>query len=563
MDRNTLLFFALSFGIMVLWYGLVAPKPEPAPPAAAPAPGEVARRDDATPSPTGEAAREFEAPGVATTTTSPPLSPSPSPPLNSPDWREQRVAVETDLYRAELSSRGGVLLSFLLKAYSDAYLPGRPRVEMVTTGEAYDQALATPLRGLGFGDLSQLGYEVRRPDAQTVVFTRTHQGVTIRKRYRFSLDDYQLRLRIELENGAGRYLRPGFNTLWPGRAPARAGFSEFGLVAYHDGGLERFVIDPPDMLFGGGGSNTLAEFSGVDWAGAHSRYFLAALIPDNPRDARARFDPVVVEREALLQLKFEEVELPPGARLDRELRIYLGPKLSARLEAIGSNLDQSILRGWIPSLTRLFEQLLEASYTVVPNYGVAILLITILVRLVMAPLVAKQMKSMKKMSALQPAIKEVQAKHPDDREKQSAAMMAVYREHGMSPFSMFSGCLPMLLQLPVFIGFYYALQCAIALRQQPFFGWIDDLSQPEALFSIPGLDIPVRVLPLLMGASMFFQQKFTPSAMDPAQMRIMLWVMPVMFTFLFYQFASGLVLYWFTSTLLGIGQQWLTNRRAD
>jgi YidC/Oxa1 family membrane protein insertase len=123
-----------------------------------------------------------------------------------------------------------------------------------------------------------------------------------------------------------------------------------------------------------------------------------------------------------------------------------------------------------------------------------------------------------------------------------------------------TGCLPMLLQLPVFIGFYYALQGAIQLRQQPFVGWIDDLSQPEALFVIPGIDLPVRLLPILMGASMVAQQKLTPSAMDPAQARMMLTVMPVMFTLMFYQFASGLVLYWFVSTLLGIGQQMLTNR---
>jgi len=161
---------------------------------------------------------------------------------------------------------------------------------------------------------------------------------------------------------------------------------------------------------------------------------------------------------------------------------------------------------------------------------------------------------------LQPRIKEVQARYPNDRQKQSQAMMAVYREAGMSPFSMFSGCLPMLLQLPVFIGFYYALQGSIHLRQQPFFGWIDDLSQPEALFTIPGLDLPVRVLPLLMGGSMALQQKLTPTAMEPAQARMMLIVMPIMFTVLFYQFASGLVLYWFTSTLIGLGQQLITNR---
>jgi YidC/Oxa1 family membrane protein insertase len=172
------------------------------------------------------------------------------------------------------------------------------------------------------------------------------------------------------------------------------------------------------------------------------------------------------------------------------------------------------------------------------------------------------MRSMKRMGELQPKMKEVQEKYPDDKQKQSEAMMSVYREAGVSPFSMLTGCLPMFLQLPVFIGFYYALQGSILLRQQPFFGWIDDLSQPEALFVIPGLDLPVRLLPILMGGSMVLQQKLSPTTMDPAQARMMLIMMPVMFTLLFYEFASGLVLYWFSSTLLGIGQQILTNRSS-
>jgi YidC/Oxa1 family membrane protein insertase len=173
---------------------------------------------------------------------------------------------------------------------------------------------------------------------------------------------------------------------------------------------------------------------------------------------------------------------------------------------------------------------------------------------------ARQMKSMRKMSALQPKMKEVQEKYADDRQKQSEAMMAVYREAGMSPFSAMAGCFPMLLQLPVFIGLYYALQGAIQLRQEPFMLWITDLSAPEALFTIPGLELPVRLLPLLMGGSMILQQKMTPTTMDPAQARMMLTMMPIMFTLLFYQFASGLVLYWLVSNVLGILQQVLINR---
>jgi YidC/Oxa1 family membrane protein insertase len=227
------------------------------------------------------------------------------------------------------------------------------------------------------------------------------------------------------------------------------------------------------------------------------------------------------------------------------------------LEAAGAQLDEAVQKGWFPALTNFFTAVLVATHRVVPNYGVAIILITIVVRLLMYPIMQRQMRSMKRMSAMQPRLKEIQEKYADDKERQSQEMMKAYKESGFNPLT---GCLPMFLQLPVFIGLYYALQGAIALRQEPFLAWIHDLSAPEALFTIPGLDLPVRLLPILMGGSMVLQSRMTPTTMDPAQARMMNTVMPVMFTFMFYQFASGLVLYWLVSNLLGIGQQLLVNR---
>ena len=210
---------------------------------------------------------------------------------------------------------------------------------------------------------------------------------------------------------------------------------------------------------------------------------------------------------------------------------------------------------------------MAATYRWIPNYGVAIILLTLLLRVILTPLTLKQMISMKanagKMAALQPKIKEIQARYPDDAQRRNEATMALYREEGVNPLAMFSGCFPMLLQLPVFIGLYYALQASISLRHAPFALWIDDLSSPETLFLIPGIDLPVRALPLLMGASMILQQKLTPTpSVDPAQARMMLIAMPVLFTALLYGFPSGLVLYWFVSNMLGIAQQVWINRRA-
>ena len=160
---------------------------------------------------------------------------------------------------------------------------------------------------------------------------------------------------------------------------------------------------------------------------------------------------------------------------------------------------------------------------------------------------------MERMRALSPKLQELKEKYGDDKQKQSEEMMKLYRQEGVNPLG---GCLPMVLQLPVFIGLFYALRSSIQLRQAPFVGWINDLSAPDALFIIPGLDIPFRVLPLIMGATMYLQQKITPmQQMDPAQQKMMITMMPLMMTFVFYQFPSGLVLYWMVSNVLAVSHQ--------
>jgi YidC/Oxa1 family membrane protein insertase len=559
MDRNFLLAAALSILVLLAWQAYVVP---PAPPPEERAERVVRSDEPARPAP--------EAPGTA-------AAPPPVPPLAAPESEEQlvaavargpeqRVVIAGDLFEAEFTSHGGALVRWELRGYDDASQPGRPPVEITTLGGEAEVALATPFEELGLGDLSRAEFQVERPDARTIVFTREQDGIRLRKIYALEEDGYLFRLRMEVENGSGRLVQPRFLTIWPAQFRESGDFREFNLVAYSQGSLEQRPVTPgPSFLgFGGGVLERSEEFPPeVDWAGAQMRYFLAALIPDLPREASVRFTPVRVREEARAELEFRPVDLPPGQRIERELRIYLGPKEPERLDALGAHLDQAILRGWFPSLTRFFAWALAATYGVIPNYGIAIILITIFVRLLMAPLMTRQMRAMKRLSDLQPKMKEVQKKYPDDRQKQSEAMMAVYREAGVNPLATMAGCLPMLLQLPVFIGFYYALQGAIELRQQPFFGWMNDLSEPETLFVIPGIGLPVRVLPLLMGGSMVLQQRLMPTAMDPAQARMMMTVMPIMFTVLFYQFASGLVLYWFVSNLLGIAQQAITNRRMS
>ncbi|MCP3984306.1 MAG: membrane protein insertase YidC [bacterium] len=474
---------------------------------------------------------------------------------------EERTTIKTALYEAELSTRGGALLRWDLEKYDDPSQDGAPKVELTTLVDD-ERALTTPLEGLGYGDLSTASYRMEESDALTRSFVLEHEGVSVRKTYTFSEDDYAVRLRIAVENGSDRHLRPEFAIRWPMRARDSADFADYSVAVRSETDVELLPITTTRSFLGmgGGGIEGRHNYTNVDWIAADTTYFLAAVATEVPERASASVVPIS-EGTVHTELSIEQMDLPPGQHFDTEYHIYLGPKETARLDAFGAHLDEAIQKGWFPSLTRFFGWLLDAAYSVIPNYGVSIILITIMVRLLMAPLMARQMKSMKRMSDIAPMMKEIQEKYKEDRERQSQEMMALYKREGVSPFSMLSGCFPMLLQFPVFIGFYFALQSAIALRQQPFVGWITDLSQPEALFVLPGVDIPVRVIPILMGGAMFLQQKLTPSgSMDPAQQRMMMTIMPVMFTVLFYQFASGLVLYWFVSTLIGIGQQVVTNR---
>ena len=388
--------------------------------------------------------------------------------------------------------------------------------------------------------------------------------MVVRKTYAFEADGYAFALQapgrepIERRPLAALRRRLARRTRCEG-----SDFKDQALAALHEGSVTRAAArrssaSPASSIATPDRSVELPRE--IDWAGVDLPYFLSAVLPDQPALANARFVAIEPGHSGLVQVFFDGVEIPPAQSAERVYRVYLGPKEEQRLEALGGGLIRAIDLGytWVVPLTRFFHWLLQALYSVVPNYGVAIILLTILVRLVTAPLTNRQMRSMERMRALAPKLEELQAKYADDKAKQSEEMMKLYRQEGVNPLG---GCLPMVLQIPVFIGLFYALRSSIELRHSPFFGWITDLSIPESLFTIPGLELPVRVLPILMGASMVVQQKLTPMQADPAQAKMMLIVMPVMMTVMFYQFPSGLVLYWMVSNVIAISHQLWIGRR--
>jgi len=474
----------------------------------------------------------------------------------------QTLRLERPLFIATLTTRGAALEGWELRSYDSGPRAGHRPIRLVEDGGGQPNALMTPFEELGFGSLAERSFELESNDGSTIVFRHQSGGVVVRKSYAFEADGYSFALKLQVENRSSAAVSPRFGVDWRVHAMQGSDFSEQALAALHEGSVTRLLL----AQFGTPGffdrtpDRSVDLAREVDWAGVDLPYFLSAVLPDQPALANARFQVIEPGRSGLVQVFFDGVEIPPAQSAERVYRVYLGPKEEHRLEALGGGLIRAIDLGytWVVPLTRFFHWLLQALYSMVPNYGVAIIVLTILVSLVTAPLTNRQMRTMERMRLLAPKLKELQAKHADDKAKQSEEMMRLYRQEGVNPLG---GCLPMVLQIPVFIGLFYALRSSIELRHSPFFGWITDLSIPESLFTIPGLELPVRVLPILMGASMIAQQKLTPMQMDPAQAKMMLIVMPVMMTVMFYQFPSGLVLYWMVSNVIAISHQLWIGRR--
>jgi YidC/Oxa1 family membrane protein insertase len=568
-DRNTLLAFVLSMGVLTLWFiwkaqTVPVPPQRPGGPTMAADGPEMAPAEPEwghTPEAEGEAARGAEvelaeaAPGSRVDAA---MVEEAAAELIEP-WQR---TFDMGLYEATLTNRGGGLTSWRLAEYFEQGGDKDDLIELLQLEPRYPTALETPFRELGLGDLGSAMYRVEAEDEHGVTFVLQRGGVVIRKQYVLR-PEYGFDLLIEVYNGTDHMVRPRFEVEWPAVTVRKTNdFRELSLVAYD--GEEGVTREPVasvgsggffGRLFGGGddeGPTRIA--SGVKWAGVDIRFFVSVLMPEDGGDLGVTFEPRAQGKAAAAVLAFAPLDVAPGQQVTRRLEGFAGPKRSDLLAAVGGDLGRSVNLGysWVEPLTIFFHWLLSFLYGLVPNYGIAIIVITIMVRVVTLPIMGRQMKSMEKMRAVQPFVKELQEKHADDKAKQSEAMMALYKEHGVNPLG---GCLPMVLQLPVFIGLFYALQSSFALRNAPFVFWISDLSAPEVLFEIPGLGFPVRLLPLIMGGSMVLQQKMTPTTIDPAQARMMLVMMPIMMTVLFYQFPSGLVLYWMVSNLLGIAHQ--------
>jgi YidC/Oxa1 family membrane protein insertase len=462
--------------------------------------------------------------------------------------RPREIVVETEKYRAVVSTAGARLVSMQLKDYRastaaaglvDLVAAEDPRFATLRTSGTESLALASSADYALDGERTQ--FTVTAGGQEQLTFRHvTPSGVELAKRYTFHGDSYTIDLALGVRNHSaavlGGSLELALVERWDASAKDSYSFAGPAILT----GKELDQVDIKDLAkepknFG----------SDAIWGSLQSKYFMTAAVPLSGASEKIR----VAMNGDLLESVFvaPALQLPPGGYRQFDYLLFFGPKDPELLKAANHRLDEAVHFGFFDLLAKPLLYVLVFFNGFLNNYGLAIILLTIIIKLIFWPLTHKSFSSMKSMQKLQPEMQKLREKFKNDKERLNRELMELYKTHRVNPLG---GCLPMLVQIPVFFALYKVLLDSIALRQAPFMFWLTDLSAKD----------PYYITPLLMGASMFVQQKMTPTTADPMQAKIFMF-MPVVFTFLFLNFPSGLVIYWLVNNLLTIAQQYYINRR--
>jgi YidC/Oxa1 family membrane protein insertase len=554
LDTRTVIALALMVAVWVIFTQYMSPKRKPAPPgaaattetsvpAAAPAPG-------AAPAVAGPGARALH---------------------NAIPAEDGEVTVEGAHYRAVFGTRGASLRSWTLKDYTDA--AGRP-VELVPAGArgAMDLRIDSPE---GVIDLGATVFSLEQTDEGPVRVLRfVAEGplvsgaadtaaalVRVVRIFRVDPARYDIGMEIAVTGVANprldHHLVVGWETGIPDQEanpraerPYKAADALFGRELIKDGfgGGRGVGCSCSGGKAARGGERTYEGM--LQWACVRGKYFTGLLVPEQEVEATmiADSDPVrgIVGMRLLLPLADE------GTTRQR-FTVYCGPIDYARLKELDAQVHREVTRvvdfggKWIAPISKATQWFLTTVHSVVPNYGIVILLLAVFVRVIFHPLTVKSLRSQRKLQMLKPELDRVNAEYKDNAELRTKKIMELHKQHGVNPVG---GCLPLLVQMPVIWALYNVLMNSIELRKAPFVFWVRDLAAPDTIGRIAG--VPINPLPVLMALTMFWQQKLTPT--DPRQAPMLI-MMPILMTFFFYGLPSGLVFYWTVTNLLAIAQQ--------
>lgn len=562
-NKRVLIAFALSFVILITWRYAFPPPPEPVPPK------PVAPAVQTKPSPAPQT------PGVAPAVTKgAPAKPAPPAPAVvlpvQQGSKAEEIVVESDLYRVTFSTQGAVVKSWVLKKFNDEH--SKP-LDLVN-GPACD--------ALGFPMSLSLTDEELSKKLNSAFFLATPSGPSLTAPAKLDLaySDGKIQVKKHFEFGPGYEVRSEVSAFdgqrnlpvdvaWPGGfgdhslPPERAAFADH--AAFQATGTEKVVTESltPSFLGGlfsrGTDPNAMVNVPGpLTLAGLEDRFFAGIFLPDSADQTfhlkRLPWTPPDWKGKENERPRPLAAWLGTAAPKPLAFRLFVGPRDPEILRAVNPPLDRLVDYGWFSFVAKpLFLAMHYIHDHWTHNFGWAIILLTVVINLAMFPLKLKSIRSAQEMQKIQPIVKGIQDKYKDykfndpRKQKMNKEIMDLYGEHGVNPLG---GCLPMVLQLPFLYGFYKVLDLSIELRHAPWFLWVKDLSAPDHIY----------ILPILMIVTMFILQKMTPVASaDPAQQRMMM-IMPLVFGIMFFRFASGLVLYWLTSNVVGIAQQVFINR---
>ena len=507
---------------------------------------------------------------------------------------KKEVSVETQYYWAVFTSEDARLKHFRLKRYEDRVEesiltikliqlvqnilgkkeeePKKPvPLDLVNTSEeeglplglTFNESGTPPSEGNWEVDKEQLRL-TRNGEKGEIIFTKSlENGLKVIKRYRFNSEQYAIGLEVEIENNSSKEVNSPLGLQWIGKIElvklADETNKDYGLKYAF---FKNQKVEKKDL--GGTGSSGCTpgcgtkkrnmepfEFSDkgeLKWFAFEGEYFTALLISPPSQTSLS----LLVKGDEKNLLKANLINAPvsilPMQAIKVPFQIYLGPKEIDRLKELGADAEKLVDFGWFTIVAKPLLWFLKLTNKITSNFGIDILILSILIKIIFLPLTQISMKSMKGMQKVQPEMSRLKEQYKNDKARLQQEIMLLYKRRKINPMS---GCLPMLIQIPVFIALYNALQYTIEMRHAPFLFWIRDLAARD----------PIYITPLIMGATMVLQQKMTPTATDPTQAKMFL-LMPVMFTFLFLNFPSGLVLYWLVNNVLSIAHQYYMNKKT-
>ncbi len=472
------------------------------------------------------------------------------------------IKVETPLYSAVLDEKGAILKSFALKRYKETLEKDSPFKELIVQNKNIENIKSF----FGEDDIYGIGNAVFTSDSDTdsihvdstksiSFYFKSDNGLIVHKKYIFSADTYLIDVIVTVQNKSDKAINGDFILSLFGNAPEKkASYGFEGPSGLINGKVEQIKLKS---------LNKQNTFSGnIKWIDIENRYFITSIINSdetNQASMRVFVQDDIVENQYI----FPNVTINIGEVKEFKNKLYFGPKSISVLEAAGYGLKKAIDFGMFDFIARPCVKFMNLLYTVMPNYGICIIILTVIIKIIFWPLGSKSYKSMNSMKRLQPIMTDIRNKYKDDKQKINQEVMKLYKTYKVNPLS---GCLPVVVQIPIFFALYRMLYEAIELRHAPFFGWIKDLSAPDRLlnfnFAIPFMEPPygIPVLTIIMGLTMFVQQKMSPPPGDPTQAKMMLF-MPILFTFIFINFSSGLVLYWLVNNIFSITQQYYINKK--